>query len=55
MTVRNTGGKNLKKTAGKTPGKGGDALAKISEYSLRDFLDDEPDLYTVSDIKVRYH
>jgi len=58
MTVqaepRDTGGKTLKKPAGKAPEKGRDALSKISEYSLRDFLDDEPDLYSVRDIKVRY-
>jgi len=29
-------------------------LYAISEHSLSGFLDDEPDLYSVSDLKVRY-
>jgi hypothetical protein len=33
---------------------GKDALYKVSEYSLSEFLDNEPDLYSVADIKVRY-
>ena len=31
-----------------------DSLHDISEYSLSGFLDNEPDIYTVADIKVRY-
>lgn len=34
--------------------KGGETLAALSEYSLSDFLESEPDLYSVSDLKVRY-
>jgi len=30
------------------------ALAALSEYSLSAFLENEPDLYSVSDLKVRY-
>jgi len=30
------------------------ALAMLSEESLGEFLDGEPDLYTVKDVKVRY-
>jgi len=30
------------------------ALARLSEYSLLEFLENEPDLYSVSDLKVRY-
>jgi hypothetical protein len=30
------------------------ALAALSEYSLSEFLENEPDLYSVSDLKVRY-
>jgi hypothetical protein len=33
---------------------GEDALYKVSEYSLSEFLDNEPDLYSMADIKVRY-
>jgi hypothetical protein len=29
-------------------------LYALSEHSLSNFLDDEPDLYSVSDLKVRY-
>ncbi len=29
------------------------AMMRLSEYSLRDFLLDEPDLYTVDDVKSR--
>jgi hypothetical protein len=39
------------KKAGK-PGK--NTLAALSEYSLSEFLENEPDLYSVSDLKVRY-
>ncbi len=35
-------------------GGGKDALYAISEHSLHGFLDNEPDIYTVADIKVRY-
>lgn len=31
-----------------------DALYAIEEHSLSGFLEEEPDLYTVADIKVRY-
>lgn len=30
------------------------AIMKLSEESLRDFLEDEPDLYSEEDLKVRY-
>jgi hypothetical protein len=30
------------------------SLMKLSELSLHDFLADEPDIYTVDDLKVRY-
>ena len=30
------------------------SLMKLSELSLHDFLAGEPDIYTVSDLKVRY-
>ena len=29
-------------------------LTKLSEHSLKEFLDDEPDLYSDDDLKVRY-
>ena len=29
-------------------------LMKLSEFSLKNFLEDEPDLYTDDDIKLRY-
>jgi len=32
----------------------GYAIMKLSEESLRDFLEDEPDLYSEEDLKVRY-
>ena len=39
----------------KTPeGKAKNFLSIISEHSLSGFLEDEPDIYTVSDLKVRY-
>ena len=31
-----------------------DALYAVVEHSLSGFLENEPDLYTVADIKVRY-
>ncbi len=40
-----------RKKTGKKPGA---TLAALSEYSLSDFLETEPDLYSVSDLKVRY-
>jgi hypothetical protein len=30
-------------------------LSRVSEYSLLDFLGNEPDLYSLSDLKVRYN
>ena len=30
------------------------AIMKLSEISLRKFLEDEPDIYTLQDLKVRY-
>ncbi len=30
------------------------AIMKLSEISLRKFLEDEPDIYTLEDLKVRY-
>ena len=30
------------------------ALTKISEHSLKEFLENEPDLYTDEDLKLRY-
>jgi len=38
----------------KTDKKGKNALTTLSEYSLSEFLENEPDLYSVSDLKVRY-
>jgi hypothetical protein len=38
----------------KTERQGKNALAALSEYSLSGFLENEPDLYSVSDLKVRY-
>ena len=29
-------------------------LTPVSEYSLSEFLENEPDLYTISDLKVCY-
>jgi len=40
-----------KKKAEKQPA---NSLAALSEYSLSEFLENEPDLYSVSDLKVRY-
>ncbi|MEM2088327.1 MAG: hypothetical protein QW491_02105 [Thermoproteota archaeon] len=31
------------------------ALMMSSEKSLKGFLEDEPDIYSVNDIRVRYH
>lgn len=31
-----------------------DALTKLSEHSLKEFLETEPDLYTDEDLKLRY-
>jgi hypothetical protein len=45
---KNTG--RQKKTANKAK----NALAALSEYSLSEFLENEPDIYSVSDLKVRY-
>ena len=30
------------------------AMMKLSEVSLRDFLENEPDIYSIEDVKVRY-
>jgi len=30
-------------------------LSLVSEYSLLEFLENEPDLYSLSDLKVRYN
>jgi hypothetical protein len=38
----------------KTDKSGKNALTALSEYSLSEFLENEPDLYSVSDLKVRY-
>ena len=43
-----------KKAAGKKGSRGMTALNATAEYSLSGFLEDEPDIYSVSDIKVRY-
>jgi hypothetical protein len=46
-----------KKSSGKptnAPEKKKDALYAVSEHSLSGFLDDEPDLYSVADLRVRY-
>jgi hypothetical protein len=43
-----------KKAAGKKGGRGTTALNALAEYSLDGFLVNEPDIYSVSDIKVRY-
>ena len=45
------------KKPGRSKAKNGaekDSLYAVSEHSLSGFLDNEPDLYSVSDIKVRY-
>jgi len=38
----------------KTDKPGKNALNALSEYSQSEFLENEPDLYSVSDLKVRY-
>ncbi|MCK9630045.1 MAG: hypothetical protein M0R30_00225 [Methanoregula sp.] len=43
-----------KKVAGKKGSRGNASLNAIAEYSLTGFLEDEPDISSVSDIKVRY-
>jgi hypothetical protein len=46
-----------KKSSGKpkkVPQKNKDLLTAVSEYSLAGFLEEEPDLYSVADVKVRY-
>jgi hypothetical protein len=47
-------GKKSSGRSGKKAGRKKPALSRVSEYSLSGFLDDEPDLYYVADIKVRY-
>ncbi len=37
-----------------TEGEGKNILYAVSEHSLCGFLEDEPDIYSVSDLKVRY-
>jgi hypothetical protein len=37
-----------------TGGEGKNILYAVSEHSLCGFLEDEPDIYPVSDLKVRY-
>ena len=61
MTARAASGMRKDPHTKKSPAKqakksseGKDALYKVSEYSLSAFLDNEPDLYSVADIKVRY-
>ena len=54
---RVSGSHQGKKPAGKPKrmaGKKKAGLNKVSEYSLSTFLDDEPDLYSVADLKIRY-
>jgi len=43
-----------KKLAGKNFSRGTSALDALAEHSLGGFLETEPDLYTISDILVRY-
>jgi len=43
-----------KKDTGKKSRRGTTALNALAEYSLTGFLEEEPDIYAVSDIKVRY-
>ncbi|MGB8820988.1 MAG: hypothetical protein WCC68_07365 [Methanoregula sp.] len=45
--------KKMAKSSGKE-GESKDALYAVEEHSLSGFLENEPDLYTVADIKVRY-
>ena len=45
--------KTVKSSAGKED-TAKDALYAVEEHSLSGFLENEPDLYTVADIKVRY-
>jgi hypothetical protein len=45
---------SAKKAAGKKGSRGTPILDALAEYSLAGFLKEEPDLYAVSDIKVRY-
>jgi hypothetical protein len=51
--AKNTPAKKSAKPAGEKHA-AKDALYAIEEYSLSGFLENEPDLYSVSDIKVRY-
>ena len=43
-----------KMSAGKNFPRGTPALDALAEHSLAGFLESEPDIYAVSDIKVRY-
>ena len=45
---KNTGRKKKMDKQGKN------ALTALSEYSLSEFLENEPDIYSVADLKVRY-
>ena len=45
---------SAKKAAGKKGSRGTTTLNMIAEYSQTGFLEEEPDIYTVSDINVRY-
>ena len=38
----------------KTVRKDKSSLAAVAEYSLSEFLENEPELYSVADLKVRY-
>ncbi len=51
--AKNTPAKKPAKSAGDEHA-AKDALYAIEEYSLSGFLENEPDLYTVADIKVQY-
>jgi len=43
-----------KKAADKKSRRGPTSLNTMAEHSLTGFLEEEPDIYAVSDIKVRY-
>jgi len=47
-------GSGGKQAPDKKGSRGKAALDAIAEYSLSGFLENEPDIYSVSDIKVRY-
>jgi len=31
------------------------SIMKLAEASLREFIEQEPDIYSIDDVKVRYH